>query len=211
MHHFFLTPLRKPLSNWQQAFPAMRAVLQPTSLPQVLSGLLWLHYPKPDLLSLKHTLAVLRQQYPDIGIVVLSNAPADEEGLHALQNGAVGYCHAMAAATLLTQVAAVVSQGGLWVGESLLRRLTLATAQALQAGSTEPAAAAALAQLSAREREVALAVARGASNREVALQLDITERTVKAHLTAAFEKLGVRDRLQLVLLMKRAQVIDLPA
>ncbi|TAK89459.1 MAG: response regulator transcription factor [Burkholderiaceae bacterium] len=189
----------------------MRAVQQPTSLPHILSGLLWLHYPKPDLLSLKHTLTVLRQQYPDTGIVVLSNAPADDEGLHALQNGAVGYCHAMATATLLAQVAAVVGHGGLWVGESLLRRLTLATAQMLQPAPVELAAAATLAQLSAREREVALAVARGASNREVAQHLDITERTVKAHLSAVFEKLGVRDRLQLVLLMKRAHIIDQPA
>ena len=49
------------------------------------------------------------------------------------------------------------------------------------------------------ELEVALAVAGGKSNREVAEQLFIAERTVKAHLGAVFEKLGVRDRLQLAL------------
>ncbi len=46
---------------------------------------------------------------------------------------------------------------------------------------------------------MALAVAEGRSNKEVARQLDITERTVKAHLGAVFRKLGVRDRMQLVL------------
>ena len=48
---------------------------------------------------------------------------------------------------------------------------------------------------------VAGQVAHGASNREIAEALDITERTVKAHLSAIFEKLGVRDRVQLALAM----------
>lgn len=53
--------------------------------------------------------------------------------------------------------------------------------------------------LSGREITVAQLVGQGASNKEVARQLDIAERTVKAHLTAIFEKLQVRDRLQLSL------------
>ncbi|MBL8432557.1 MAG: helix-turn-helix transcriptional regulator, partial [Dechloromonas sp.] len=53
--------------------------------------------------------------------------------------------------------------------------------------------------LSGRETQVARLVASGASNKEIADQLAITERTVKAHLTVIFEKLGVRDRLQLSL------------
>jgi DNA-binding NarL/FixJ family response regulator len=57
-----------------------------------------------------------------------------------------------------------------------------------------------LSLLTSREKAVAELVAAGKSNKEVARDLDITERTVKAHLSAAFEKLQVRDRLQLVLL-----------
>jgi DNA-binding NarL/FixJ family response regulator len=53
--------------------------------------------------------------------------------------------------------------------------------------------------LSEREAQVARLVAAGFSNREIADRLAITERTVKAHLTAIFEKLGLRDRLQLSL------------
>ena len=55
--------------------------------------------------------------------------------------------------------------------------------------------------LTSRELMVAEQVAKGASNREIAEALDITERTVKAHLSAIFEKLGVRDRVQLALAM----------
>lgn len=62
----------------------------------------------------------------------------------------------------------------------------------------------ALKQLTSREKAVALEVAKGATNKEIARTLNITERTVKAHLGSAFNKLNVRDRLQLVLVMNPA-------
>ena len=79
--------------------------------------------------------------------------------------------------------------------------------------ATVPAVAAAAASaplpgldtLSAREREVAEAVAEGLTNKQVAARLGITERTVKAHLATVFEKTGVRDRLQLALRLSRRQ------
>jgi len=58
-----------------------------------------------------------------------------------------------------------------------------------------------LEQLTSREREVAVEVAKGLSNKEVAKLLNITERTVKAHLASTFERLGAKDRLQLALML----------
>ena len=55
--------------------------------------------------------------------------------------------------------------------------------------------------LTAREREIALQIGGGSSNKTIAQRLGITERTVKAHLGSAFAKLGVHDRLQLALLV----------
>ncbi len=133
-------------------------------------------------------------------VVVMSATPDQTEGLRAINAGAKGYCHLYAVPELLREVASVVEQGGLWVGPELVERIVAAT-RALLARS--PAAdqlpAPDLSSLSAREAEVAQAVAAGKSNREVAEQLFISERTVKAHLGAVFEKLGVRDRLQLAL------------
>lgn len=60
---------------------------------------------------------------------------------------------------------------------------------------------AAWAQLTARERQIAHSVAGGRSNKEIASQMRISEKTVKAHLGAVFQKLAVRDRLQLVVRM----------
>jgi DNA-binding NarL/FixJ family response regulator len=60
-----------------------------------------------------------------------------------------------------------------------------------------------------REAQVARAVAVGRSNKEVADLLFISERTVKAHLSAVFEKIGVRDRLQLVLRLAASADLEL--
>jgi DNA-binding NarL/FixJ family response regulator len=111
------------------------------------------------------------QAKPDARVVLLSGVPEPIEGLRALNDGARGYTHAYGVPALLQEVAL----------------------QQVGAGPN------AWALLSAREVQVARAVAAGRSNREVAAKMFISERTVKAHLGAIFEKLGVRDRLQLVL------------
>lgn len=132
---------------------------------------------------------------PGRDVVLLSLQPDDGEALAAFELGARGYAHALATAEMLREVDAVVAHGGLWVGPALMARL-------LRALGTRPTRTAPRADvlegLSAREREVAEAVADGLSNKEIALRLALTERTVKAHLAAVFDKLGVRDRLQLV-------------
>jgi DNA-binding NarL/FixJ family response regulator len=150
------------------------------------------------------------QAKPDARVVLLSGVPEPTEGLRALNDGARGYTHAYGVPARLQEVAVVIEHGGLWVGPDLLQRLVGSTNAALAAQQAvskaqSPAVATAGAGpnawslLSAREVQVARAVAAGRSNREVAAKMFISERTVKAHLGAIFEKLGVRDRLQLVL------------
>lgn len=144
-------------------------------------------------------------------LVVMSDLPEDEEALSAFAAGARGYCNTHASPDVLRQVAAVVLQGGLWIGESLMRRLLVATSTVARAGQSSERTTVAEPQpvptgawqrsLTEREREVALAVAAGASNKEIARTLGITERTVKAHVGAILEKVGVRDRLQLSLVV----------
>ncbi len=196
--HIFLTRRPEPLPTWNAAFPGASVLPYPASRAQLArpgEAVIWLHVagnkPDPALLVQETTLAA-----PGCAIVVLSNVPGDDEGLAVLEAGAVGYTSTLAVPEVLRQVAAVVENGGLWVGPDLLRRLVGGmAARAVQAGNSH------LDKLSAREKEVALAVASGASNKEIAQRLEISERTVKAHLTAAFERLGVRDRLQLSLLI----------
>jgi len=182
---------------WCTAFPEGVKASDPTHIQPARVEIVWL-----DLSGLKAAQRqlwlqqCLGQKSP---LIVLSPTPSDDEAMAMLQQGASGYGHTMASADQLTEMALVVSHGGYWVGPHLIQRLLKLTnklelvaercTDALFNGLTE------------REQAVARAVARGASNREIASSLMIQERTVKAHLTAAFNKLGVRDRVQLALLV----------
>jgi len=193
----FLTRRAAPLPGWLAAFPAAQvrgymAADEKQAVP--CDALIWLHI---DHLSNEPAalVASLLKTVPGCSVVVLSNVPHDDEGMAVLEAGAAGYTSAIAVPAVLQQIEAVVENGGLWVGPNLLQRMLVA----IGGRGARPQANSKLAKLSPREREVALAVAAGATNKEVARQLDITERTVKAHLSQVFEALEVRDRLQLAI------------
>jgi DNA-binding NarL/FixJ family response regulator len=97
----------------------------------------------------------------------------------------------------------VVAEGGLWIGESLMERLLVGIARLPEAAVAPPQKNGWHDKLTERELEVARAIAAGASNKEVARQLGITERTVKAHVGVIFAKLEVPDRLHLALRIRQ--------
>lgn len=130
-------------------------------------------------------------------IVAASSYPKDEEAISALGQGCAGYCHAFSSSETLLQVHQVTTAGHVWIGQHLMQQLIRTANRAKHIPIT--AALPWDTGLSAREREMATLAAHGASNLAIAKQCDITERTVKAHLTAVFEKLGTADRLQLAL------------
>jgi DNA-binding NarL/FixJ family response regulator len=198
--HLFLTERPQPIPRWVEAFPdalLMCGQGMDTTDPSILaeSSIIWLHAGGDDQ-AVSSWVGAVKAVSPNAPIVVLSNVPEDDQGLAALAAGASGYCSALTLPAVLHQVASVVTHGGIWVGPKLMRRLM----QSLATRGNE-AAETALDKLSLRERQVAEAVARGSTNKEIARVMGITERTVKAHLSAAFEKLGVRDRMQLALLV----------
>ncbi len=130
-------------------------------------------------------------------VVAASSSPTDEEAMAALDAGCAAYCHAFSDAVTLQRIQEVVLSGNVWIGRSLMSRLLQTTAKAslrLQAKDQTWHQT-----LTAREREVAMLAANGTSNQAIATQCGITERTVKAHLSAVFDKLQLTDRLQLAL------------
>jgi DNA-binding NarL/FixJ family response regulator len=199
MHaHICLSARPEHLSRWRQAFPAGTVIAAFSGLSLAEAGsLIWLHAGALPHDRIDSAIRAVREVLPRARTVVLSNTPSQQEALLALNVGASGYCHAQATPQMLRQIATVVGNGGLWIGPELMSRV-MAAANRFFAPAPEHSA---LSSLTSREKEVALAVGRGISNREVAELLEISERTVKAHLGAIFEKLGVRDRLQLVLFL----------
>ncbi len=195
MKILFLTLDGQGRDSWKEAFPGALCAgfdVGPQTGGEVIFALLP-HGQAPEQL-LRH----LRKRLLRQAIVVMSDEPDEDVALAALAAGAVGYCNGHAAPEVLQQVAQAVQHGSIWVGQALMQRLLGATMrlippQAPGQGWRE--------RLSVREQETAQLLARGASNKEIARELDITERTVKAHVSALLEKLGARDRLQLSLII----------
>ena len=191
--------------RWREAAPGA-TVVRPEDLAAVpaLPPILWLHLRvADDPAQLFGRLAARWAVLP--AVVVLAEMPDDDHAMACFGFGARGYCNCHADVATLRSVADVVANGGTWLGPTLLSRLLKATRAALPEPREAPGWAA---RLTEREREVALAIAEGASNKEIARQLDITERTVKAHSGAIFQKLAVRDRLQLSLLIHRGSGVS---
>ncbi|MFQ3787611.1 response regulator transcription factor [Halomonas sp. A29] len=193
----FVSQRRAEIPRLHSAFPDVRRINSDQARVMVVSGdRVWLMTDHPNWSVLSAALAA-----QGAIIVVMSLVPSEAEALKALQAGARGYVHALSPAELLGQVALVTANQGIWVPAELLSKVVGAAFVTLGGRGSLPQES--LTALTERERAVALAVAEGRSNKEVARQLDITERTVKAHLGAVFRKLGVRDRMQLVLRLSR--------
>ncbi len=198
--HCFISSRGDLLSRWLDAFPqaVAEAADGKVSRGGTPPAVVWLRLSAG--VPAAGQVEAVRQRYGNLPLIVLGDQPSDEEALQCFAVGARGYCNTHAVPELLQRIADVVLQGGLWIGETLMQRLLQGTARMpLPAPSGSPPDWAAL--LTERERQVASAVAEGASNKEIARQLGITERTVKAHTGAIFEKLGVRDRMQLSLVV----------
>jgi two-component system, NarL family, nitrate/nitrite response regulator NarL len=197
----FVSETGELLPRWREAFPAASAArLGQSAATEGRVQLAWVRLPAGAVPA--RTLEQARLTLADVPVIVLSDEPNDEEALACFAAGGKGYCNSHAQSELLQRVAQVVSQGGLWIGESLMQRLLQGTARIPLPPSPGPASDWAE-LLTERERQVATAVAGGESNKEIARRLGITERTVKAHTGAIFGKLNVRDRLQLSLLVHR--------
>ena len=208
--HLFVSPGGEFLPRWRDAFPDARCIVAGAPVkPLSTTKLIWLRL--DEAISPTEQVALVRKSVGKLPVVVLANRPDDDEALLLFSAGIRGYCNAQATTANLRVIAAVIAEGGLWLGESLLQRLLRATNAALTKTATilstsgGPGAPSdnRLSALTARELEVARAIASGASNKEIAAQLTITVRTVKAHAGSIFEKLKIRDRLQLALLFSR--------
>jgi len=206
MTHWFIAPQACRSPRWQQAFSqAQIAENIPADIQR--QDVVWL------LLQHEESYRLIQQlSARGVKVVAMTAIDTATEARSSLEAGAVGYVHYLAAPPLLQQIAQVIAVGGLWLNAELMRQLVSASARIIQTQERIDSGTSSLntpplrelgSLLSSRETAVAELVAQGRSNKEVARELNITERTVKAHLSAIFEKLEVRDRLQLALVLAR--------
>jgi DNA-binding NarL/FixJ family response regulator len=130
-------------------------------------------------------------------VLVLTTFDTDEHVVRALRAGASGFLLKDTPPARIVAAIHAVAAGEPMLSPGVTRRLMERVAA--DAGDYERARAA-LAELSPREREVVLAVARGLSNADIGVELRMSLATVKAHLTHIFGKLSVENRTQIALM-----------
>jgi len=144
----------------------------------------------------------LRLATPMSKFFLLSDQPHEEEGLAFLKLGIVGYGNTYISQARLLEAIRVISGGAVWLGQKVIQKLILEShSKAKEQGKPETGQS--LAGLTPAEHKVAELVARGQSNLEIAFNLKVSERTVKAHLTSIYEKTKTGSRLSLALLINR--------
>lgn len=138
---------------------------------------------------------LVRQSFPNIRIIILTVSESEKHVSAALKIGVSGYVLKNVSGQEICQIVRDVAAGGQHVHPDLAARLL---AQASAPPVPEQQAAPRVA-LTAREDQILSLVSRGLTNKEVARQLDISEKTVKHYMTAIMNKLGVRNRTEAVL------------
>ena len=158
--------------------------LVPELKPDVI--LMDLQMPRMDgITAIEH----LRKDHPEIAIVILTTYNEDDLMIRGLQLGACGYLlKDSSRENLLDAIHAAAK------GETLLKPEILARVLAPQAPPKPASVSKNESTLTERELEVLQSAARGERNKEIAYKLNITERTVKAHLQSIYQKYGVDSR-----------------
>lgn len=131
-------------------------------------------------------------------VLVLSNAPSGFEGAQLFKLGIKGYLNTYTQVEKIKQIIDVVRQGNVWLGQAVMSAMIQGISQQVPVGTDWKQG------LTEREIETAEAILQGKSNKAIAEQLFISERTVKAHVHSLLDKFGVKDRLALVLAIQRA-------
>jgi DNA-binding NarL/FixJ family response regulator len=129
-------------------------------------------------------------------VVILTTFERDEYVFEAMQSGASGFLLKNAPPEELIHAVRVVAAGDALLAPSVTRRIIEQFARR----PVEPEVRARLKSLTQREREVLVMLARGNSNAELAAELFVTEGTIKTHVSSLLAKLGLRDRVQAVVL-----------
>ena len=140
-------------------------------------------------------------QYPAMKVLVLTTFEDDELVQQAVQAGAVGYLLKDTPSEEVAQAIRAVHRGYAQFGPGILQKMVM-NQPALPRVEIPPG----FDELTPREREVLALIGQGASNREIAQALFLSEGTVKNHVTHILGRLGLRDRTQAALIAVSLQI-----
>ncbi|GAB3478022.1 response regulator transcription factor [Marinomonas epiphytica] len=148
-------------------------------------------------------LVKLRQAYPKIKLVAFPNRRSQQAALTLLASGVNGQCSPYIGREQLALVLSVIDSGEIWGGKEFIQQLIQQTSNVYESASDY----AEIDGLSEKENDVANHISSGLTNKQIASEMGITERTVKAHVSAIFKKTNTKDRLSLALLVQKSHSV----
>ncbi len=144
-------------------------------------------------------LVFIRGQYPALPVVVVSGSEEPPIMGRAIEHGAAGFIPKSAPLPTISEAIQIVLNGEIWLPPEMRDQLQ-------QLNTTTNDFSEKLASLTPQQFRVLGMLAEGLLNKQIAYELDVSEATVKAHMTAVFKKLGVRNRTQAVIAMQQLEV-----
>ena len=156
------------------------------------------------LLLLHKTKLVTNEQIAHLAnkgfnIIIFSNEPDTEDPISLFKLGIKGFLNTYAAKAIIEQAVSTVESGNIWLGQHIMQAM-------IQAINNKPEKSEGWKdELTDREIQVCEAVLNGKNNKQIAEQIFVTERTVKAHLHNIFQKLNIKDRLSLAIKIQNWQ------
>ena len=159
----------------------------------------------PELDGLEATSRIVDGADWDVRVLILTTFDPDDYVYRALRAGASGFVLKDIPPADLVAAVRTVAGGGALLAPSITRRLIGRFAQRLGANASVSSR---LGRLTDREKDVVTAVARGATNTEIAGDLRIGAATVKSHISSVLTKLGLRDRAQIVVFAYESALVE---
>ena len=145
----------------------------------------------------------LHERFPSLPVVVLSALEDPENVRQTINSGAMGFVPKSAPTRVLLEVLQQVLEGNVSVPANLQGSAGLSNGTAGTAASDSPQTVPDVGLLTLRQLEVLSRVCQGKTNKQIATELGLSEKTVKAHVSSVLAKLGVQDRTQAALLAVR--------
>lgn len=144
-------------------------------------------------------LVFMRGQYPGLPVVVVSGSEELQVMRRSIDYGASGFIPKSAPLPTITQAIQDVLGGDVWLPAGVAERI-----ERLQGDTTDFSEK--LASLTPQQFRVLGMLAEGLLNKQIAYDLEVSEATIKAHITAVFRKLGVRNRTQAVIAIQQMEI-----
>jgi DNA-binding NarL/FixJ family response regulator len=144
-------------------------------------------------------LVFMRGQYPGLPVVVVSGSEEMQVMRRSIDYGASGFIPKSAPLPVITEAIQAVLEGDVWLPEGVADKL-----ERMQSDTTDFSEK--LASLTPQQFRVLGMLAEGLLNKQIAYDLDVSEATIKAHITAVFRKLGVRNRTQAVIAIQQMEI-----